>query len=186
MTRTLKRLWARYALILSVLTQPLAAVAAEPVETAPEIAAPVAQVEAAIRHLMTLDPHARVMTDAPYRADVAAALVGAGEAHGVPALLLTAVAFRESSFDHAATGARGELGLTQIMPRWRNVLGCDLTTIGGQVDCSARMLAQYHRTCKTWPGALTLYATGKGCATGPKTTSKIASRITLWQRLEAL
>jgi hypothetical protein len=72
------------------------------------------------------------------------------------------------------------------MPRWRHVLGCDLDTISGQVDCSARMLAQYHRTCKSWPGALTLYATGKGCKTGPVTTRKIAGRIAQWQRLERM
>lgn len=184
MNRRLKRLWARYALTLALILQPVAGWAAEPDAVDPPIATAEARVEAAILRLMALDPYARIMTDATYRADVAATLVAAGTAHDVPPLLLTAIAFRESTFDHAAIGARGELGITQIMPRWERVLGCDLTTLGGQVDCSARMLAQHHRTCGSWPGALTLYATGKGCATGPTTTRKIASRITLWQRME--
>lgn len=190
MRRRYQRLRA-HLLSVILLAQPLAAVAAEaPAEPAGEIATEIAPafaaVDRAIRHLMTLNPGHRVVVDAEYRASVVTALVGAGVAHDVPPLLLTTIAYRESTFDHAATGARGEIGMTQVMPRWERVLGCDLTTLGGQVDCSARMLAQYHRTCKTWPGALTLYATGSGCATGPVTTRKIASRITQWQLLEAL
>jgi hypothetical protein len=162
--------------------------AEEPVDAPPDtgITAEIAAVDAAILHLMDLNPAHRVVVDAEYRAAVVAALVGAGHAHDVPPLLLTTIAYRESTFDHAATGQRGELGITQIMPRWEHALGCDLSTIGGQVDCSARMLARFRATCGSWPGALTLYATGKGCATGPVTTRKIASRIAQWQALEAL
>lgn len=143
-------------------------------------------VDRAILHLMVPNPTAEVVIDHEYRASVVAAIVGAAYAHDVPALLLTTIAFRESTFDHRATGARGELGITQIMPRWERVIGCDLSTLGGQVDCSARMLARFHRTCKGWPGALTMYATGKGCVTGPITTRRIARRITLWVELERL
>jgi soluble lytic murein transglycosylase-like protein len=174
-------------LIVVALLLAVRVVGADPIDE-PESpnAQAVADVDRAILHLMTLDPHARIVKDVAYRGEVAIALVGAGEAHGVPALLLTTLAFRESTFDHEAMGERGELGLTQIMPRWRNVLGCDLDTLGGQVDGAARMLASYHRTCKSWPGALTLYATGKGCKTGPVTTRKIEGRIAQWQRLEKL
>lgn len=198
MTTIVRRLrhGARIAILALALTYPLTGHALEPtgqpasMEALPgyvdAMAAELGAVDRAILHLMELNPTARVVVDAEYRGSVVAAIVGAAYAHDVPALLLTTIAFRESTFDHAATGARGELGITQVMPRWEQVIGCDLSTLGGQVDCSARMLARFHRTCKGWPGALTLYATGKGCATGPFTTRRIASRITLWQALERL
>jgi hypothetical protein len=183
----LEAVCALFLLIVVVIILSVRIVGADPVnEPDSPNAQAVEAVDRAILHLMTTDPCAKVVKDAAYRGEVAIALVGAGEAHGVPALLLTTLAFRESTFDHEAMGERGELGLTQIMPRWRNVLGCDLDTLGGQVDCAARMLASYHGACKSWPGALTLYATGKGCKTGPITTRKIAGRIAQWQRLEKL
>lgn len=170
--------------------------AAEPAETihpmdaepgyVDAMAAELYAVDRAILHLMATNPTAEVVVDHEYRGSVVAAIVGAAYAHDVPALLLTTIAFRESTFDHRATGALGELGITQIMPRWERVIGCDLSTLGGQVDCSARMLARFHRTCKGWPGALTMYATGKGCVTGPVTTGRIARRIALWMDLERL
>jgi hypothetical protein len=174
-------------LIVVALLLAVRAVGADPVD-APKGPDPqaVIGVDRAILHLMTPDPYARIVTDDAYRDEVEIALVVAGEARSVPPLLLTMLAFRESTFDSTAIGAAGELGLFQVMPRWRHVLGCDLDTVGGQADCTARMLASYYGTCKTWQGALTLYATGKGCATGPATTRRIASRIAQWKQLEAL
>jgi hypothetical protein len=145
-----------------------------------------ANVEKAIDFLMAPNPRARIMREKPYRKNVVESLVRNARRHDVPVLLLTTVAFRESSFDDQALGALGEFGLMQVMPRWRKVLGCDFSSAAGQIDCAARMISRYKETCKSWQGALTAYATGKGCTTGPLTTKKIQHRIRQWKRLEVL
>lgn len=142
--------------------------------------------ERAIDFLMEPNPRARIMRDKAYRKTVVASLVENSRRHDVPALLLATVAFRESSFDDQALGALGEFGIMQVMPRWRKVLGCDFTSAVGQISCAARMISNYKEKCESWQGALTMYATGKGCTTGPLTTKKIAHRIRQWKRLEVL
>ena len=82
-----------------------------------------------------------------YREKHAERIVMAANAHGIPADLVAAIAFRESSFRGEVVGPGGELGTMQVHPATGRRFGCDLTTVTGQYDCGCEVLAWHRDRC---------------------------------------
>lgn len=93
--------------------------------------------------------------------------------HHVDPYILAALSFHESSFDSSRIGAAGELGVTQLHPRylglkyriwcWRRVDDrCDLLAL----DLGAEALRHGLKVCGDYWQALSWYRTGQ-CRRGP-------------------
>ena len=134
--------------------------------------------------LSVATPNARVMRDPEYRTEIAASIMDAQAAYGTPASLLTAIAYYESSFDSAAVGKLGEIGLTQV--HGLAASGCELDSVRGQIMCGARWLARWKSVCggDTWYRPLIGYASGS-CETSSATLRRrIMLRINMANRME--
>lgn len=161
-----------------------------PAETPAEVdgdpgAAEALRVETAIEHL-TRGNAAHPLTRLPKRRiEMARLIASAAEAHQIPALLLTAIAFRESSLRTRVTGDLGERGLLQV--HGIAAEGCDLETAEGQLDCGARWLRRCADRCGSLDGGFALYASGRTCKPDTKhLRSVVADRWRLWANLEKI
>jgi soluble lytic murein transglycosylase-like protein len=102
--------------------------------------------------------------------------------HDVPAALILAVSFRESSWKTTAVGGLGEVGIMQthgVASR-----GCELLTRRGQLDCGTRVLAESLRVCGSWERALSRYATGQCKPLTDRVRRIVADRMKLWKEIE--
>ena len=146
-----------------------------------EVATDQYRIERAIDHLMKDAPARTLAKNKEKRLELAKWIELASRAHDVPPLLLTAVAFRESSFRPNVTGKIGEKGLVQV--HGLAARGCDLGDEIGQLKCGARWLRVSYDLCGSWDSALTAYATGGCVAYSTKVKKLVKSRIKLWENL---
>jgi hypothetical protein len=133
-----------------------------------------------------------VIADAAYRRTIAAATLAAAEEADVPALFLTGLFFRESSFRQAVLegrrrGTRGEHGLGQlngVAKWWCQRKGFDLRTADGQARCAAGWLDRCRRECDgSLEQGFARYATGRSCS--PRFAGDVhRDRFALWRALE--
>ena len=141
----------------------------------------VERVDRAIRYLLRRSPCWGIASDADARRGMAAKIDHAARTHGVPPMLLTVMAKRESSFQPDVVGSsRGERGVLQV--HGLAARRCDLSTVEGQLDCGARWLRKSFDLCGDWRGAVTAYMSGR-CEAGRKSRlGKAAdSRVTQWE-----
>jgi hypothetical protein len=152
------------------------------------IAAEPPDVEAAMIHIVTrgipkhqIEPNRgnAILRDPAWRTELAAAIVDAGRAHGVPVWFLVAVAYREGSFRREPVGKLDEHSTFQITPRTARHFKCDLATAAGAADCSARIIRHYWDECGTLGGGFMHYATGRNICS-PDTKHLLWLR---WDRL---
>ncbi|MCP4599013.1 MAG: lytic transglycosylase domain-containing protein [Proteobacteria bacterium] len=111
-------------------------------------------------------------------------IISAAAEWDVPPLLLTVIAFCESSFRTHALGRLGEKGLTQVHGMASK--GCVLDNQRGQLSCGARWLARSKRICKDWKGAISAYACGSCNPSSERVKRIVKARISLWQQLQQL
>jgi len=150
------------------------------------------RVEAAMVRLKqpyTDDP---VISDATYRREIAEATLTASAESNVPALFLTGLFFRESSFRKAVLegrrrGTRGEMGLGQlhgVAKWWCQKSGFNLKTINGQARCSAGWLDRCRKQCDgSLEQGFARYATGRSCSPG-FAGDVLTDRFSVWRALE--
>lgn len=145
----------------------------------------VLDVDRGIRFILQASPCWGLAANGSGRSEMAEMIAEAADAAGVPPLLLTVLAKRESSFSVDAVGSRGEIGLLQV--HGLAAKGCDLETPEGQLACGARWLRRSFDMCGgTWERAITAYAAGY--CTAPKDSklaSLVSSRLRQWQRAQA-
>jgi hypothetical protein len=78
--------------------------------------------------------------------------------HGVPALLVGALAWRESRCRDGLVSRRGAVGPLQVMPAWLRRPPC----LGlGALECGVALLALGRATCGGWRRALGWYHAGR-------------------------
>jgi soluble lytic murein transglycosylase-like protein len=146
----------------------------------------VIDVDKGIRFVLEASPCWGLAANDTARRDMAAMIVEASKKNDVPALLLTVMAKRESSFSPDAIGsARGEVGLLQV--HGLAAKGCDLETPEGQLSCGARWLRLAYDKCGTWEQAIAAYAAGYCVA--PKDSKLfrlVFSRYRQWQKALAV
>lgn len=113
---------------------------------------------------------------------LAQALHDAATVHHVDPLLLTALVYRESSFDSAAVSPIGAFGLGQLLTRYWGREALRLCLIDPS-SCdrwnlfhSARAVAHYRKRCGSDGFAITAYRTGRCGPTGPQARKVIALR----------
>jgi len=163
-------------LLISVITN-----AAEPASQAQEVRA----VDFAIKYYMKATPGQPLMRNPVLRENLAQEITTAARTQEVviPVALLTTIVYDESTFDVTAKGKLGEIGLTQV--HGEAAKNCDLKDAKGQLDCGARWLALKFQECGTWKGALTAYASGKGCISkSDRTKTLVDYRLRQWAKLE--
>lgn len=138
-------------------------------------------------HPLTRDPAAL--------AEMSSAILEAATAYRIDPYLLVAVALREGSFSPAARGGLGERSTYQMIPATaRRVVRrlkehrCSLDTIRGATWCVAAWLAHWRDICSgSMKGALTVYATGKGCSsTVPRVRWLVRDRLGIAAILRAM
>lgn len=107
----------------------------------------------------------------------------------LPELLFTVKLYNESSFLMSAVSKDGyeTKGLGQM--HGASVVGCNMKTRKGQLNCSARWLRKCYDKCKTWKGALIAYGTSGYCkakkARFPKKYAYSVDRqIKMWMEFE--
>jgi hypothetical protein len=142
------------------------------------------QIIIAMLWLTAATPLTRVHKDPEYASEIAAAVVEAEQAQGIPAELLVSVMYHESSFDSAAIGKIGEVGLGQV--HGLAARGCDLTTARGQVQCSAAWLARWRFECSgsDWHNPLVGYASGACRTDSERLHRKIRMRESMARRIK--
>ena len=103
---------------------------------------------------------------------------------GVPASLLLAVQYLESSLKPDRIGKRGEIGIMQVHPSMTG--GCEMATRRGQMACGAAILAAAYEHCGTWEGALTRYAQRSGrCRPDTDRVKRVIDyRVRFWEGLK--
>lgn len=148
-----------------------------------------ADIERAMLHLCALAPRHPINRDADYRHEVARAVLQAGSMTNVPALLLVAIFYRESSLRLDRTGKLGEIGLGQTAPfarAWCEGRHYNLQTADGQAMCSAQWFARQRQACGGGiVDGLTLYASGRTCKADSEGLRRvIRDRVQLWHHLE--
>jgi len=107
------------------------------------------------------------------RLDLAMAINYASNKYtNVPWELLTAIAFREGSFNINAVSKSsiGERSTFQIAPRTAKYIEtldseCNIETVNGSAICASAWLSYWIDSCGDLRGAMTQYVAGKGCKT---------------------
>lgn len=127
-----------------------------------------------------------------------AALRNAAVDNGIDPALFIAMAYKESSFDTAARGQLGELGLVQVHGKARR--GCELETAEGQASCGAQWLARVIQECggaialdpakcrdtgarAACSGGLAGYASGSCTARTERTAQIVRGRLKLAEKI---
>jgi len=150
------------------------------------------EVSDAMADLLSAAPRRQLYRDHVLRRQYAEAIVAAAEKHGVPELLQVSQYFNESSFRIGALACdRPTIGMGQIHTEGVAAKDCDLSTMQGQVNCSAKFLRTCFDLCvsrnptATWRNALIAYATEGHCESKTEKTNWSANRrMRLWQALE--
>ena len=153
----------------------------------------VAGITEAVTFLIHRDPHP--LQNNPERiAEISIALCDAGSQYDVDPYLLTAMAWRESTFrpdvlDLKTLGKAGEKGLLQVGREAAASCPHFMDTVKGQALCGARWLAQAYRECgdkATDRQGLAMYASGNTCdMRGDKHLTWVVNRrINLRDRLK--
>lgn len=152
----------------------------------------VARVEAAMYRLKQPYVDDPVIADAAFRREIAEATIAAANESDIPALFLTGMFFRESSFrkaviDGRRLGTRKEHGLGQlngVAKWWCLKSGFNLKNIDGQARCAAAWLAMCRKVCDgTLEQGFARYATGRSCS--PRFAGDThKDRFALWRALE--
>ncbi len=87
--------------------------------------------------------------------------------HHVPVAILVSVMRVESRCKSWEVGARGELGIMQVLPEGNaNYLRLDAATLASpeiNIHMGARHLQRMYRICHTWLGALASYNGARKC-----------------------
>lgn len=96
--------------------------------------------------------------------------------YSVPPSILASVIQQESSFNpNVPTGAAGDTGIAQFIPRTAAALGIDPTDPTQSIYGAAELLNQNYSRTGTWSGALSMY--NSGSATGsPGYASQVLNR----------
>ena len=155
----------------------------------------VAGITEAVTFLIHRDPHP--LRNNPARiAEISIALCDAGSRYDVDPYLLTAMAWRESTFrpnvlNLEKLGKAGEKGLLQVGREAAASCPHFMDTVKGQAMCGARWLAQAYRECgdnATDRQGLAMYASGDTCSMkGDKHLTWVVNRrINLRNRLKNL
>lgn len=140
------------------------------------------RVDAGISWLLRRYPHWYLSADEQGRREMAEHIVRASTEADVPAELVTVMVYRESSFRTDVKGKLGEVGLMQVYKKAKR--DCDLDSALGQLRCGTRWLRLAYDQCKTWSGAVTMYACGACKSENPKTQALVRSRLVQWRRLQ--
>jgi soluble lytic murein transglycosylase-like protein len=126
-----------------------------PMTASPVVALPTATSVAAAS---TVTAGGATLPGTPYDADFTAA----ARRTGVPARLLAAVAFVESSYRPDVVSGAGAMGMMQLMPEVAAEFGVDPFDPAQAVDGAARLLAAHHERFGSWELALAAYNAGGG------------------------
>lgn len=148
---------------------------------------PLPPVSAAIAMLCADTPRHPMLRHPEQRRELADMIHAESRAHDLPALLVTAIVYRESSFLPDAMGSLGEIGLMQAMPRWYRRYKADRKTPHGQIRAGCALLRYCIDKCRgDIEGGLGLYVSGKGCKVqkGSSIYYAVRRRVRLWKRLE--
>lgn len=140
------------------------------------------EVDRGIRFFLRQSPCWGLAMDGRARREMAEKIAKAAADNGVPPLLLTLMAKRESSFSPEAIGfSRGEIGILQV--HGLAARGCDLDTVEGQLDCGARWLRRSFNKCGAWDRAIANYASGNCTIPKKGAVARIVlSRFRQWQK----
>lgn len=95
-------------------------------------------------------------------ADVQAQITAIASASGVPPNIALAVAQQESSFNQAAHGTSGEIGVFQLMPGTAASLGVNPNDLTQNIQGGVNYLSQMYSRFGNWPTALAAYNAGPG------------------------
>jgi len=158
---------------------------AEPVELEQPDDRAVVDVDRAIRFFLHESPCWGLAMDAAGRRAMAEQIAKAAADNDVPALLLTLIAKRESSFDPSAIGSsHGEIGILQV--HGLAARGCELDTVEGQLDCGAKWMRRAFEVCGSWDKAIIAYASGRCDASKDSKLFKNSfSRFRQWHKARA-
>lgn len=109
----------------------------------------------------------------------------AAEENDIPADLIIAISYMESSLDPSSIGfSRQEVGLMQV--HGVAARGCELDTQLGQLRCGASWLRRCKDMCGTWEGALTAYASGECKSNDKHIQNVIIYRMLFWDKIKKL
>jgi soluble lytic murein transglycosylase-like protein len=103
-------------------------------------------------------------------------VLDASERHNVNPVLIASIISYESTWNYAAIGALGEIGLMQVNNK---IVGKDPSN---QLDVGISMLKDSYARCGSVIGAISYYATGHTC----KPYKGAEKRIALARKIEAL
>ena len=137
-----------------------------------------------IDYLMSAAPSRRLSKNPSAQNDLAGDILTAATKNNVPPLLVTVIAFRESSFRTSATGQIKEIGIMQV--HGQAARGCNLNSQAGQLDCGARWLRKMYEHCGSWEGSVSAYLSGKCKPSTKRTSWLVKDRLLLWKKLEDL
>lgn len=80
--------------------------------------------------------------------------------HGLQPEMLAGLIYIESKFNRHARSVRGAIGPAQVMPLWEDVCAGNLHRADANIDCGARVLAEYLAACGDIECALAAYNVG--------------------------
>ncbi len=106
-------------------------------------------------------------------------VLSAAEKYSIDHMLIAVIISQESSWDKNAVGQIGEIGLMQV--HGRCAVGCELTSVAGQIDCGVRCLSRWVSECNSghdMERALNGYATGR-CYPIAQVTKR---RMSAWRK----
>lgn len=92
----------------------------------------------------------------------AAAFDAAEVANGLPAGMLSRIAYQESRYNPAARSPAGALGLMQFMPATAAGFGIDPLDPHASIDAAGRYMKSLYAQFGTWEKALAAYNWGQG------------------------
>ena len=142
----------------------------------------VVDISDAIAWLLRTNPRHPLMRDARARRAMAKDINQASAEYNQDQLLITGMAFYESTFRPGARGRLGEIGLLQVGPHVREECKSDGWPMSDplhQLRCGARHLRRQIDRCGSLAGGLASYASSR-CRALPGTRVSAAVNIRLW------
>lgn len=139
---------------------------------------PEATISNLIADLMQSAPRRKLARDKGERDKLAGEIVDAAKVYNLDPILITMLAYFESSFHTSDTGGIGEVGIMQMHGRAVTTCPHDVTTRAGQILCGARWFRLALIKCEDdEAAALTAYASGSCTPRTVATREKIAYRV---------
>jgi len=136
----------------------------------------VVRVDAMIAHLVS-GAKRHPMNRPDWRRKMAKRIVIGATKIDAPVSVVTAIAFRESSFRWDVTGPASEKGLMQVHPDTVRRFKCDMSTVAGQIDCGCKVLAWHHDRCGSdWRAALAAYGS-RTAKCNPRPGTKLRNMV---------